>query len=148
MGVVSKIVRQKSSWVFEAALQNNPLLCLGLLGKCVFLKQGPIMRRTHYLWPDPNVGTASPLTHTHTGGTPEGGDGTNRNVVPVLSEKAKPNTLRGLGEGVGETCPERYPLMAWDIYTLWAGEGESVCVCACVCVCVLWNGDGSVMLCG
>lgn len=109
MGVVSKTVRQMSSWVFEAALQNNPLLCLGLLGKCVFLQQGPIMRRTHYLWPDPNAGTASPLTHTHTGGTPEGGDGTNRNAVPGLSEKAKPNTLRGLGEGVGGDMPGKIP---------------------------------------
>ena len=40
MGIVSKIVRQKSSWGFEAAPQNNPLLCLGSWDKC-FPNTGP-----------------------------------------------------------------------------------------------------------
>ena len=143
MGIVSKIVRQKSSWGFEAAPQNNPLLCLGSWDKC-FPNAGPYHventllvarpRRWHSLaaYTHPHRShTPTPLTHTHTA-TRDGGDG-RAGVVPVLSEEAKSNTLPGSGgresrKSVGgKTLPR-----AWEISTLRAGEGESVCMYACV----------------
>lgn len=127
MGIVSKIARQKSSWVFEAALQNNPLLCLGLLGKCVFLMQGPIMRRIHYLWLDPEAGTTSPITPTHTGRNTQRWGRQNRKVVSVLSQEAKSNTPKGpggSGEGWGKKCPKDTP--GWlEIFKYCGSECEA-----------------------
>lgn len=112
--MLSKNVRQKTSWVFVASLQNNPLLCLGSLGKRVFLTQGPIMQRTHYLWLAPSAGTTVPVTHTHAGRNARRWGQNEQESCPCTEGRGQIKHTPGPAVGKKKR-PERYSLVAWHV---------------------------------
>lgn len=135
MGLASKTVRQNSC-VSEAPLQNlHILLCLGWLGKHVFLTQCCTMK-TYYLWPVPNTGAALFRLHTPSQAVVnEGGDNANRK-----SRKASPlwyhAKLKGQikhCEGLGgkEDVPRRL-----GVFKCCGLGSVSVFVCACMHMCM------------
>ena len=136
MGIVSKIVRQKS-WGFEAAPQNNPLLCLGSWDKC-FPNAGPYHVENTLLVARPRRWhSLAAYTHPHRLHTPtlqHGTVGMAEHEWSLCSVK-RPNQTPSQGLGAGRAGNQwegrhspglgRFPR---------CGLGR-VRVCACMCVC-------------
>ena len=155
MGIVSKIVRQKSSWGFEAAPQNNPLLCLGSWDKC-FPNTGPYHveitllvarpRRWHSLaaYTHPHhLHTHTAYTHPHRNTGRWGWPSRSRLCAQWRGQIKHPPRVWGQGEQE-ISGREDTPQGLGDFHVAGWGGWE----CVRVCVCVERGGDVRLQLWG